>query len=282
MHHNGYDDGYYHDGRVPAKDEGKPYSFKKRGWDTGTAPKVCENCDFLPKDNKQRILVEYPVWKVLMALCTEVKVEWQALLKGRIEDGVVHINGYYIPKQEVGHAHVKNLDVIDDEFITAHTIVAGVHSHGTMNCFFSNTDHEDTNMSLIRHNIVVNNKGEYKACSRMDLPCGLVKFIDAEVMTVGEPDVVIEGLENIQEKHYKTDVWRPKTNEADQSGPDAMRWCPVCDRTPEEDDGHICKCVTQEKRAFLPEFTKDNYFQEYDGGRTWVLKPSLEIKYKHK
>lgn len=260
----------------------------KRGWDTGDAPKVCENCDWMPKDNKQKILMDHGTWRVLMALCSTVKVEWQALLKGTIDDkGVVLINGYYIPKQEVGPASVKNLDIIDDVFIRENGIVAGVHSHANMAVFFSTTDHTDTNMSLIKHNIVVNNKGEYKALSRVELPCGMVKFIEATVFTVGEPDVAIEGADRIVEKSYgfkgHTDYWAPPLKDdrevAGKSKPqeDAMRWCTVCSMTPEEDSGASCTCWTKGDRCMLPDFTVENYEKSY--GRTWNLKDHLYHKF---
>lgn len=261
----------------------------KKGWDTGTAPKVCENCDFTPKDRKQKIRMDYEVWKVLMGLCSTVKVEWQALLKGTIDaDGVVNITGYYIPKQQVGPTYVKNLDVIDDVFIAENNIVAGVHSHANMNCFFSSTDHDDTNMSLIKHNIVVNNKGEYKATTRVELPCGMVKFIEAEVFTVGEPHVTIVGLSNIEEKTWgfqTPTTWGAKDDKVDGKKTydgviDGMRYCPVCDMLPEEDSGASCLCWTKNMRHMLPDFTKENY--EWQHNRTWELKPALLQKFKTK
>lgn len=262
--------------------KGGTYKAKK-GWDTGDAPKVCENCDWLPKTQKQQIFIDYTVWKAIMGICAKVKVEWQALLTGEIIDGIVHVHGYLIPKQEVTGSSVKNLDLIDDVVIAERHIVAGVHSHGNMECFFSSTDMEDTNMSLIKHNIVVNNRAHYKAQTRVELPCGLVKFIEGEVSTIGEPVTDIVGLENISEPKFgfqtvehqrpSYEMWSGREKEI-KGG---LRWCPVCQGTPEEDSGVSCVCWTKGERPMLPDFTLDNYDLEY--GRSYKLKIELVSKY---
>lgn len=255
----------------------------KKGWDTGDAPKVCTDCSYLSTTQKQKILMNYDVWKTLMAICGTVKVEWQALLTGSVDaEGIVHITGYFIPKQEVTGTSVKNLDLIDDVVIQERSIVAGVHSHANMACFFSSTDDECTNMSLIRHNIVVNNDGKYKAQSRVDLPCGLVKFVNAEVFTVGEPSISVVGLENIKERVYVPNTqynWTPSESltVADNNKLDGIRWCPVCEGCPEEDGGNTCLCWTKGKRHMLPDFSVDNYVLQH--GRSYELKPNLLLKY---
>lgn len=280
MHHD-YKGGYY-------KGNHTNHSMKNRGWDTGDAPKVCENCDWLPKTDKSKILMEYTVWKALMGLCAKVEVEWQALLKGRIDaDGVIIITGYYIPKQEVGPAFVKNLDVIDDVFIAEHHIVAGVHSHAGMACFFSTTDVDHTNMSLIRHNIVVNNEGKYKAQSRVELPCGMVKFIEAELTTFGEPAIVIPGLDKIVRKTYgfTADHWNTTKNtpalgmnqQDTKKLIEGIRWCPVCETCPEEDGGATCLCWTKAHRPMLPDFTLEYY--ELTHGKSYDMKYPESLKY---
>lgn len=289
-------------GRVPVHDynNGNGYyrqTNTKRGWDTGDAPKVCTNCDFTPATQKSKIMMDIEVWKTIMALCKTVKLEWQALLKGTVDEhGVIHINGYYIPEQEVSAASVKNLAIIDDEFIALHQIVAGVHSHGEMGVFFSSTDVEHTNMSLIKHNIVVNNKFEYKAQSRVELPCGMVKFIDGELLTVGETPVTIVGAENIRQRTFglATNTWNTHGNNGATAGTleiketgkkydgviDGLRWCPVCDRTPEEDNGIACTCWTKGLRRMLPDFTFEYY--QLLNGRSYELIPPLEMKYSTK
>lgn len=265
------------------------HAVAKRGWDTGDAPKVCTNCDWAPKTQKTSIVMDYEVWKTIMGLCNEIKVEWQALLKGTIgEDGVVRVTGYYIPSQEVGQAHVKNLEAIDDVFIAQHGIVAGIHSHGTMPTFFSATDVEDTNMSLIRHNIVVNNKYDYKAHTRIDLPCGMVKFIDGELTTFGAPDTPIIGIDKIKTKPvgFANAAWNTLGSHNVGNNIEATtkhysdivggrRWCPTCDRTPEEDGGVACICWTKSLRFMLPDFTLENY--KLVSGSNYELKDPLTI-----
>lgn len=66
-----------------------------RGWNTGDAPAVCTACSYTPETTTQKILMDYRVWDVLMGLCGQIKVEWQALLKGSVDaDGAIYIDGY--------------------------------------------------------------------------------------------------------------------------------------------------------------------------------------------
>lgn len=259
--------------------KGNTVSTYKRGWDTGDAPKVCTNCDFHSSTEKQKFLIDHEVWRALMSICSSVKLEWQALLTGEIKpDGTIHITGYYIPKQEVTASSVKNLDLIDDVVIAEKCIIAGVHSHGNMACFFSSTDVEDTNLSLIKHHIVVNNRSEYKAQSRVDLPCGMAKFIEGEVFTIGEPDVTIVGLENIGERKFGFMSAIDAKTEPTTGVEGGLRWCNTCGMCPEEDGGVNCTCWTKNVRFMLPEFTDENYERKH--GRTFELKSHLANKYK--
>lgn len=279
--HNGhYDhDAYWNTNKLPPKTS---------GWNTGDAPQVCTNCSYLPDTKKGVIEIAYPVWRVLKALCDIKKIEWQALLSGRIEaDDVVVIDGYYIPLQEVSSATVKNLDVIDDEFIAHHNIVAGVHSHGDMAVFFSGTDVEHTNMSLIKHNIVINNKRDYKAQSRVELPCGLVKFIESDLFITDEPNVEIIGIENIKKatpigfldkSQQGVTIFRKAGEQDKEPITDGLRWCPTCDTMPEEDAGTICNCHTKGLRERLPEFTREFYCRM--NGKSYDLKYPHYLKFE--
>lgn len=251
----------------------------KRGWNTGDAPKVCTNCDFLPTTDRGKYIMEHTVWKALMGLCGKLQVEWQAMLTGEVSaEGVLHITGYWIPKQEVTGSSVRNLDIIDDVVIAEKKIIAGVHSHGTMACFFSSTDVEDTNMSLVKHNIVVNNKGEYKAQSRVELPCGMAKFKEVELALTGAPEVDIVGLDNITTPKTVITFHTPvTTTKSDDTTIDGLRWCPTCDHKPEEDGGTMCKCFTDRARMLLPDFTYE--FYQYAHGRVYELKDSYKYKY---
>ena len=182
--------------------------YEKDEWDTGddTSSKICKSCDWSDNLVAGSIKITPEVYTVIKKLCSDVKDEWQMLLKGEErENGDVYVDGYYIPKQEVTGATVKNLDCIDQEFIDTNRIVATIHSHSTMSCFFSATDEEFTNMSMIDTHIVVNNKGEHKACMKTNLPCGMVKFFDTKVnVDYTMPDVEVEGQDNIQKRTVKS------------------------------------------------------------------------------
>ena len=111
------------------------------------------------------------------------------------------INDYYVPKQEYSAATVKNLDCIDKKFIDDNKVVATIHSHSSMGVFFSSVDYDKTNTSLIKNHIVVNNAGEFCATKRVDLPCGMQKFVTAKV-TRDLPEITlpkkIKGFKKIQ------------------------------------------------------------------------------------
>lgn len=177
--------------------------FQPRGkWTTGEEKKECKNCDYIKNDKGFNIKIHPEVFSAIFFLCAKIEQEWQMLLKGGETGDQVIINGYYIPKQEVTGSTVKNLDAIDEEFIIENDIVATIHSHSTMGVFFSHTDDEFTNMSHIKHHIVVNNRHELVAKSRYDLPCGMAKFADSKVMTLIPGIDSVEGFENITKKTF--------------------------------------------------------------------------------
>lgn len=177
--------------------------FQPRGkWTTGEEKKECKNCDYIKNDKGFNIKIHPEVYSAIFFLCSKIEQEWQMLLKGVETGDQVIVNGYYIPKQEVTASTVKNLDAIDEEFIIENDIVATIHSHSNMGVFFSHTDDEFTNMSHIKHHIVVNNRHEMVAKSRHDLPCGMAKFADSKVMTLIPGVDSVIGLENITKRTY--------------------------------------------------------------------------------
>ena len=170
-------------------------------WQAGEAPKVCEQCSFVGEDGFH-IKIHPDVLGVAFALCKEIDVEWQILLSGSVNGNDVLVTGYYVTKQEVGAAHVKNLDNITKKFIEDNDIVATMHSHANMDVFFSPTDDEFTNMNFIKHHAVINNKHEFVAKSRHDLPCGGVKFVVSVVETMIPTVKDVVGVEKIKKYEY--------------------------------------------------------------------------------
>lgn len=167
-------------------------------WSTGEAPQKCDNCDFMKTPATYNILLHPDVYSVIFYLCDKIKVEWQMLLTGAVLGQAVHVNGYYIPLQQVTGSTVKNLDCIDPAFIEERDVVATIHSHADMGVFYSGVDDEYTNLSLIKHHIVVNNKNEIIAQSRYDLPCSMVKFVASHVSTMIPTAGAVIGEENIK------------------------------------------------------------------------------------
>lgn len=191
------------------------------GWNTDnkeSARCFIEDCAHSKEASKIKITIQPEVWKVIVALTKEIKVEWQAFLTGTELNGEVVVSGYWIPKQKVGAATVENLDCINRDVVMARGIVASIHSHADMAVFHSGTDMESTCKSAwIKHHITVNNKLEYVVKSQYSLPCGKIAFIKAEVVLAGqEAPVLIEGLANIEKQTYVYDgtqhweAWRKK------------------------------------------------------------------------
>lgn len=187
----------------------KDHNANKNGWssqsawNTGEAPaKECTECSFSKERGGYAIRIHPDVFGAIFRLCETVKEEWQMLLSGGVQENLVFINGYYIPKQQVTASSVKNLEAIDKEFIDENSIVATIHSHSTMGVFFSATDDEFTNMSFIQHHIVVNNKGDFVAKSRIDLPCGMMKFVPAKVETLIPTSTPLIGEDKIEIRRF--------------------------------------------------------------------------------
>jgi len=175
---------------------------KQDKWHTGSEAKVCESCSWVGEEGY--IIALHPeVLSVAFYLCKEIKTEWQMLLSGSVVDRKVNCTGYYIPKQEVTYSTVKNLEAIDKEFIESHEIVATIHSHSDMGVFFSPVDDEFTNMNWIKHHVVINNKHDFVAKSRHDLPCSGVKFVNSVVETMVPSIDTVEGQDKITKHEYK-------------------------------------------------------------------------------
>jgi len=174
---------------------------KDNTWEIET-PTVAEDCSFCDNAPTRKFVLTPMVMSTIRALCKEVKREWQILLVGKETEDGIYVHDYIITEQETSEASVKNLGDVDKAFTKKHKLVGTCHSHGNMGVFFSRTDDVCTNFSMLKNHIVTNNKGEFKAISRVVLPCGLVKFADA-LVHMKVPDVVakdIKGLENIKER----------------------------------------------------------------------------------
>lgn len=175
----------------------------RSSWNTGEPPpKECKDCSFSEGRRGYALRIHPDVFGAIFRLCETVKEEWQMLLSGGVQENVVFVNGYYIPKQQVTAASVKNLEAIDKEFIEENSIIATIHSHSDMGVFFSPTDDEFTNMSFIQHHIVVNNKGDFVAKSRIDLPCGMVKFVASKVETLIPTATPLIGEDKIEVRRF--------------------------------------------------------------------------------
>lgn len=175
------------------------------GWSTGEEPMdLCaKDCSWFDKNGQQKIsmLFKSKVGDAISYLLDNVPIEWQLILIGEvIVDGdkeVVIATDYYIPKQEVGPASVKNLDCIDKKFIEEKRAIGTIHSHVDMRAFFSGTDQRECNSSPLLYHVVINKRYEYEAVKQVKLACGLRKFAKMNVAFEKTPVPRPIGFDNI-------------------------------------------------------------------------------------
>lgn len=182
----------------------KESTFENDEWDTGTEKETATACSFCG-DNGASIVIKDNVLSVIYRLCEIIKEEWQILLIGTDDGMTVRVTDYYVPEQEYGSAHVHQKECVTAKMIAEMHIIAGIHSHSTFEPYFSATD-EITNNSLIRTHIVVNNKHKFVAKKRVDLPCGMKKFVTATVVRdlPALPKIKkVKGIKKIEKTKYQ-------------------------------------------------------------------------------
>ena len=182
-------------------------NFKQGGWRVPERS-ILKDCPRTKELPTPTINIEHDVWRVIEGLCDEIKIEWQMMLTGTLdeENNECHVTGYIIPRQTVGAASVENHEVVDAQYVVDNNIVVGIHSHGTMGVFFSPTD-DQANMSSIKYHIVVNNAHQHEATARIKTMCGGETSVVPEVAIINAPEesaIDIVGIDNIQEKVYTT------------------------------------------------------------------------------
>jgi len=173
-------------------------------WEIDT-PDEADDCSYCDDHITRSFILTPEVLAITRLLCKEVKREWQVILTGKETEDGIYADGYYIPKQETTCATVINQDDISKEFLEGISAIGTCHSHNNMPVGFSHTDEVCTNFSFLKHHIVTNNDGKFKAISRVELPCGLVKMADA-IVQVESPIVSVNdlvGFDNIKEREYK-------------------------------------------------------------------------------
>lgn len=177
-------------------------------WTTGESAmsKCATQCSWAEQNKapETTIHLNEKVGNAIKYLLQNVPVEWQLLLIGRIEENVVFVEDYYIPKQVVGAAHVRNIDCIDKEFISTRSVVGTMHSHVDMMASFSQTDWESCNSSPLKYHVVINKRYEYEAVKQITLACGMFRFnhvgLAFETANMTKP----EGFDNISKEDYSS------------------------------------------------------------------------------
>lgn len=182
-------------------------------------PRTCfKNCDHITSVEPHKIIFSAPLWDVLQAMLLKFpQDEWQMMLSGKVTDGVCRCDGYYITKQEVTSAHVYNKDCVDAAMIKKLKLVAGIHSHVNMQTSPSQTDIDDSVMSLIDYHIILNNRKEMTGMRKAKLPCGGLTTAKCDCYIEGLVDlakVEIKGLENISKREYSYQPLTPAAKPA--------------------------------------------------------------------
>jgi len=170
-------------------------------WEIPT-PKEATSCSHCDLTIKPEFMLTPKLIAVSRKLCVDIAREWQILLIGDEKENGIFCYDYFVPKQETGLASVQNNDEITLEFVKRKKIIATMHSHNEIGCSFSGTDDQCTNHSFIKHHIVTNNKHDFLAISRIELPCGLIKFAKAKVIMQVPTIKAVKGVENIEERKW--------------------------------------------------------------------------------
>ncbi len=170
---------------------------KAKCWDSKLEISTDDKCPHIADRDTPKIIVPYEIWHQIMALTKDLETEWLGYLGGSLlQDGDWKVTGITVPKQEVTSTTVKPTDTIPAEGV--------VHSHVNMACFFSGTDDSYLNENH-GFSIVVNQREDNKAVMRIELPCGALSIIDADVVIEypGSPDMsefLDEAKKNIEEE----------------------------------------------------------------------------------
>lgn len=131
-----------------------------------------------------KVYVNNRLWGEWIALASDYPTEWLAYLTGQfVSDDKgprYEIRKMYFPPQV---AHATHVEVDDDFNSYLPNTIGAIHSHVSMNVFFSGEDLTHSNWPV---EIVVNAKGEAKVMIRHLLECG--KYIKnySEILTVGD------------------------------------------------------------------------------------------------
>lgn len=147
----------------------------------------CEQVTACSRAKAVRCEIAAELWFNLMLLAQRDKKEWLCYLLGEESAEGIKVTDVAFPNQI---RSVASVEVTGD---APAGCVGKLHSHNTMQAFFSNTDKEHFNWPL---EVVVNSKGEYEAVCRIKLPCGHLMHRDTKLMLVGS---TIESWEKMLE-----------------------------------------------------------------------------------
>lgn len=126
------------------------------------------------------VRISWALWQRMIYLAQLEREEWMCYLMGDIETRT--IQDVWFPAQTRTSVECTALP---GELEKAPAVVIGrLHSHHTMNAFFSKTDWEHMNGKI---EIVVNAKGEYKANCLVKLDCQRFGRAEAKVMLTDCP-----------------------------------------------------------------------------------------------
>lgn len=199
---------------VPVEDYYKPLPktmiVTKPAEDTFVCPDDLKGC---PIAKPARVLIPYDMYNQWIFLANQIPTEWIAYLKGfQSKPNEYTITGMYFPPQKASGAHCEAVDLPGT--IEEGTIAA-VHSHVSMNVFFSAEDERHFNHPI---ELVVNDRGEIKANGRSKLECGRFHRGDAEIIfTACEAEL---ALQDELEKKISPDKTEFKTGNQQYTYPD--------------------------------------------------------------
>jgi len=178
-------------------------------WESDLSISEDDKCPHITRAETPKVIIPQDIWHKIMGLTTELDTEWLGYLgASKLQSGEWKVTDLRVPKQEVSTSTVKPTETFQSEGV--------IHSHANMGAFFSGVDDDYLNENH-DFSIVVNKDGDTKAVARLELPCGSLSVIEAEV-EIESPEYedakefIEEAKKNIEEEQTTTIVkkWKPK------------------------------------------------------------------------
>lgn len=177
-------------------------------------------------DETSEALLTEKAYRQIKTLCAKYpELEWGAGLIGKQDDkGNWTIDEIKLFEQEVRGAFVELTDAGNAEMAKTKTI-GWIHSHNTMEAFFSKTD-IDNAMQVDGISIVVNDKSKFASKIRRKVACGSIILTDLELkLEIGYENEIAEASNILIKEKTGYITYSSPTMDYGNSYDEVCRWC---------------------------------------------------------